>query len=181
MHLVVSGLRVVSLVLFLSAVAALPGIAHAQSLSTLAKQQGCTGAPVVVEGTDLYKCQTNGAMSYFSGPPSGNASSTATKKNPTTSSPSAPRAVSPTSFPRVDSNTQRERDDVRKRVLTEELATEVRMMVESEVAMKVGSSPLPDESLTSPKYLDRQAKLRNTVQNHNRNVQALNKELERLK
>ena len=183
MRLVVPGLRVVPLVLFLSAVAALPAAARAQSLSTLAKQQGCTGTPVVVEGTDLYKCQTNGAMSYFSGPPSGATSTTTTtRKSTTASSPSAaPRAASPGSFPRVDSNTQRERDDVRKRVLTEELATEVRMMVESEVAMKIGSSPMPDESLTSPKYLDRQSKLRNTVDNHNRNIQALNKELERLK
>ena len=183
MRLVVSGLRVVSpvlLVLLVSAIVASPGVARAQSLSTLAKQQGCTGAPVVVEGTDLYKCQTNGAMSYFSGPPSGNTSSTTTRKSASTSSPAPPKA-SPSSFPRVDSNTQRERDDVRKRVLTEELATEVRMMVESEVAMKVGSSPLPDESLTSPKYLDRQSRLRNTVDNHNRNIQALNKELERLK
>ena len=182
MRLVVSGLRVVPLVLLVSAIVASPGAARAQSLSTLAKQQGCTGAPVVVEGTDLYKCQTNGAMSYFSGPPSGNTSTTTTtRKSTIASAPSAPRAASPSSFPRVDSNTQRERDDVRKRVLTEELATEVRMMVESEVAMKVGSSPMPDESLTSPKYLDRQAKLRNTVDNHNRNIQALNKELERLK
>ena len=183
MRLVVSGLRVVPLVLLVSAIVASPGVARAQSLPTLAKQQGCTGAPVVVEGTDLYKCQTNGAMSYFSGPPSGNTSSTTTRKSASTSStssPSPPKA-SPSSFPRVDSNTQRERDDVRKRVLTEELATEVRMMVESEVAMKVGSSPLPDESLTTPKYLDRQARLRNTVDNHNRNIQALNKELERLK
>lgn len=184
MHLVVSGLRVVPLVLFLSAVvasAAMPVAARAQSLSTLAKQQGCTGTPVVVEGTDLYKCQTNGAMSYFSGPPSGNASSTTTRKPAAASSSSAPRAATPASFPRVDSNMQRERDDVRKRVLTEELATEVRMMVESEVAMKVGSPPMPDESLTSPKYLDRQSRLRNTIDNHNRNIQALNKELERLK
>ena len=180
MRLVVSGLRVVSLVFVLAAMAASPVIARAQSLSTLARQQGCTGTPVVVEGTDLYKCQTNGAMSYFSGPPSGNTSNTTTRKSASTSSPSPPRAT-PSSFPRVDSNTQRERDDVRKRVLTEELATEVRMMVESEVAMKVGSPPLPDESLTSPKYLDRQAKLRNTVDNHNRNIQALNKELERLR
>ena len=180
MRLVVSGLRVVSLVLLVTVSVVSPGAARAQSLSTLAKQQGCTGTPVVVEGTDLYKCQTNGAMSYFSGPPSGNPLSTTTRKPASASSPTPPKA-SPSSFPRVDSHTQRERDDVRKRVLTEELATEVRMMVESEVAMKVGSAPMPDESLTSPKYLDRQSRLRNTVDNHNRNIQALNKELERLK
>ena len=84
-------------------------------------------------------------------------------------------------FPRVNSAVQRERDDVRKRVLTEELATEVRLMVESEIGLKSGATPLPDETLTSPKYRDRIAKLRQTVDNHSKNIQALNRELERLK
>src|SRR3954469_15516549 len=87
---------------------ALPGLVAAgptlaQALSTLAKQQGCTAPPIVVEGTELYKCQTNGAMSYFSGPPSG-AGSTVTRK-PNGSSAPAPRGASPASFPRVDSAT----------------------------------------------------------------------------
>ena len=42
-------------------------------------------------------------------------------------------------------------------------------------------APMPDETVTSPKYLDRQARLRSTIDNHNRNIQALNKELERLR
>ena len=154
-----------------------------QTLAALAKQHNCTAPPNVVEGTDLYKCQTGSGMSYFSGPPSA-PTSTVTKKAPSTpAATGAPvaRGAAPASFPRVDSATQRERDDVRKRVLTEELATEVRMLVESEVAMRNGAQPLPDESLTSPKYLDRQARLRTTVDNHNRNIQALNKELERLR
>ena len=143
----------------------------------LAKQNNCTAAPVVVDGTDLYKCQSTSGMSYFSGPPS-SSSSTVTKKG---GSVAAPKSTSPANFPRVDSATQRDRDDVRKRVLTEELATEVRMMVESEVAMKVGGAPMPDETVTSPKYLERMARLRTTTENHNKNIQALNKELERLR
>ena len=158
------------------------GAAVAQpSLATLAKQQGCTGPPIVVEGTDeLYKCQTNSAMSYFSGPPSGATS----KVTPATTRPNgapATKGASTANFPRVDSNVQRERDDVRKRVLTEELATEVRMLVESEVAMANGAAPAAGESLTSPKYVERQARLRSTVENHNRNIQALNKEIQRLR
>lgn len=171
MRLLVSGLAVVVLA---------TGSACAQNLSQLAKQQGCTGTPVVVEGTDLYKCQTQGAMSYFSGPPSAAGSNVNSKRNPNAPA-GGPRSPTPANFPRVDSATQRDRDDVRKRVLSEELATEVKMMVESEVGLKFGAAPLPDESLTSPKYLDRMAKLRTTVDNHNKNIQALNKELERLR
>ena len=154
------------------------GPSFAQSLAALAKQQGCTAPPIVVEGTELYKCQTNGFMSYFSGPPSGAQSAVPPKK---ANGAPPPKTASPATFPRVDSGTQRDRDDVRKRVLTEELATEVRLMVEAEVAMQSGSVPMPDESLTSPKYVDRQGKLKATIDNHNRNVQALNREIQRLK
>jgi hypothetical protein len=55
------------------------------------------------------------------------------------------------------------------------------MLVESESSLKSGSAPLPDETVASPKYLDRMAKLRQTVDNHHKNIQALNKELDRLK
>jgi hypothetical protein len=92
-----------------------------------------------------------------------------------------PQAPTPANFPRVDNATQRERDDVRKRVLREELATEVRLLNESETILKQGSTPLPDETVTSPKYIDRIARLRQTVDNHTKNVQALNRELERVR
>src|SRR6185436_8854011 len=93
--------------------------AAAQTLSQLAKQQGCTSTPAVVDGTDLYKCQTQSAMSYFSGPPQEKSTppaGTAPRKNGGTTTT---RTAAPTNFPRVDTITQRERDDVRKRVLTE--------------------------------------------------------------
>lgn len=148
-----------------------------QPLAQIAKQQGCTSIPIVVEGTDLYKCQTQSAMSYFSGPATANGNGQAPRK----ASPGSSRTPTPANFPRVDSNTQRERDAVRKRVLTEEMATESRMLIESENSLKSGSAPLPDETVTSAKYLDRMAKLRQTVDNHQKNIQALNKELDRLK
>lgn len=151
--------------------------AFGQTLAQLAKQQGCTSAPIVVDGTELYKCQTQSAMSYFSGPPAANGAGPAPRKIIGGSS----KTPTPANFPRVDNNTQRERDDVRKRVLTEELATEARLLSESENSMKSGASPLPDETLTSPKYIDRMAKLRQVVDNHNKNIQALNKELDRLR
>lgn len=152
-----------------------------QSLAQLAKQQGCTTPPVVVDGTELYKCQTQSAMSYFSGPPATTGSGGANGQPPRKILPSSTKTPTPANFPRVEGAVQRERDDVRKRVLTEELATEVRLMVESEMSLKSGSTPLPDETLTSPKYRDRIAKLKQTVDNHSKNIQALNRELERLK
>src|SRR5437868_5996449 len=111
--------------------AAIP--AAAQTLQQLAKQQGCTSTPVVVDGTDLYKCHTQSAMSYFNGPPPVAAPPAAA--TPRRTPVGSARVATPANFPRVDSGTQRERDDVRKRVLTEELATEVRMMAESDLLL----------------------------------------------
>ncbi|MEP6701715.1 MAG: hypothetical protein ABJB04_01915 [Betaproteobacteria bacterium] len=151
--------------------------ASAQSLNQLAKQQGCTSTPIMVDGTDLYKCQTQSAMSYFSGPPPVTSAPGSTRRSNGTSS----RAPTPANFPRVDSHTQRGRDDVRKRVLTEELATEQKMMTESEVLLQHGAVPGAEETVTSPKYIDRITKLRQTVINHAKNIQALNKEIERVR
>ena len=167
-----------SLILLLAILAGgLPVQVFGQSLSQLAKQQGCTSTPVIVDGTDLYKCQTPSAMSYFSGPASGNGPSQGSRKSNAGNS----KAPTPANFPRVNSTTQHGRDDVRKRVLSEELATETRMLAESEAGLKAGMLQLPDESPSNPKYLDRVAKLKQTVENHNRNIQALNRELDRLR
>jgi hypothetical protein len=153
--------------------------AWAQStLAQIAKQQGCTSPPVLVSGTDLYKCQTESAMSFFNVPDGTAGTGAAPRKG---GAAPAARAPTPANFPRVDSTTQRERDDVRKRVLTEELANEVKMMVESEAMMAKGSAPLADETPTSPKYLDRMAKLKTSVDTHTKNVQALKQELERVR
>jgi hypothetical protein len=150
----------------------------AQTLQQLAKQQGCTSTPVVVDGTDLYKCQTESAMSFFNVPSGTNGTASTPRKSGGTP---ASRAPTPANFPRVDNSTQRGRDDVRKRVLTEELATEVKLMVESELMLQQGSVPQAGETPTSPKYIDRVAKLKQTVDNHSKNIQALNKELERVR
>jgi hypothetical protein len=155
--------------------------AAAQTLQQIAKQQGCTSTPVVVDGTDLYKCQTESAMSFFNVPSAGNGSASSPAAGKKSNGSATAKAPTPANFPRVDNSTQRERDDVRKRVLTEELATEVRMMVESELMLKQGSVPQAGETATSPKYLDRVAKLKQTVDNHSKNIQALNKELERVR
>jgi len=169
-------MRISGLLLFLPlAVLAMP--AAGQALANIARQQGCTSIPIVVDGTDLYKCQTQSGMSYFSGPPAAPAASGAGTRKSTGSA----RTPTPANFPRVEGGVQRERDDVRKRVLTEELATENRLMTESRAILNSSSSPLPDETVTSPKYLDRVAKLKQNVDSHTRNIEALNKELNRLR
>jgi len=88
----------------------------------------------------------------------------------------------PASFPRVDADTQRGRDDVRRKVLTEELTTEEKLLAESRLAYGDGAPPpLPEEQTNAQRYADRLSKLRQAVNLHEKNVEALRKEIAALR
>jgi len=84
----------------------------------------------------------------------------------------------PAGFPRVDADTQRGRDDVRRRVLSEELAAEEKLLTEARTSYANGAPvPLPEEQANAERYRDRIGRLRQAVQLHERNIDALKKEL----
>jgi hypothetical protein len=84
----------------------------------------------------------------------------------------------PTGFPRVEPEAQRNRDDLRRRVLNDELANEQKLLDEARNAYGNGAPPpLADEQNDAEKYRQRIARLRQTVQLHERNVDALRKEI----
>ena len=67
-------------------------------------------------------------------------------------------------FPRVDPDTQKGRDDVRRKVLADELATEEKLLAEARVAYADGApAPLPEERADAEKYRARIARLRQAV------------------
>ena len=85
---------------------------------------------------------------------------------------------SPSGFPRVDPDTQKGRDDVRRKVLADELAAEEKLLAESRIAYADGAPvPLPEERADAEKYRTRIARLRLSVNLHERNIEALKKEL----
>ncbi len=85
---------------------------------------------------------------------------------------------SPAGFPKVDAETQRTRDDMRRKVLTDELAAEEKSLAEARKDYNSGApTPLPEEQSNAAKYQERIARLRQAVQLHERNVEALKKEL----
>lgn len=160
--------------------------AGAATLAEKAKESGCVGKPKQVEGT-MYKCDTtSGASSYFNVP-----DMTGPAAAPAAKAPSAPDAANGapggaapprTGFPRVDAETQKGRDDVRRRVLQDELAAEEKLLAESRVAYAEGApAPLPEERANADKYRDRIARLRQAVVLHERNIVALKKEIGGLK
>ena len=130
--------------------------------------------PVVVAGT-TYKCYTeSGAKSYF------NVQGVAAADPPpdTTSRKSVAATPTPAGFPKVDPATQKGRDDIRRKVLGEELDTEEKLLTEARTAYADGAPPpLPDERANVEKYRERIARLRQSVTVHEKNVEALKKEL----
>jgi len=84
----------------------------------------------------------------------------------------------PAGFPKVDSETQRTRDDMRRKVLTDELSAEEKLLSEAKSLYANGApTPLPEESANAAKYQERIARLRQSVLLHERNIEALRKEL----
>lgn len=158
------------------------GGAHAATVSEKAKESGCTGRPKLFEGS-TYKCQTaSGAWAYFNVPDlTGPATGSAPRNgNGGAAAVPAPRAAN--GFPRVDPETQKGRDDVRRRVLQDELAAEEKLLVEARAAHAEGApAPLPEERNNPDKYRERIARLRQAVVLHERNVEALKKEISGLR
>lgn len=87
-------------------------------------------------------------------------------------------AATPSNFPRVEPATQKSRDEMRRKVLGDELASEEKLLGEARDAFGNGAPPpLPGEQNDAEKYRQRIARLRQTVQVHERNVEALRKEI----
>ena len=92
------------------------------------------------------------------------------------------RNATPAGFPKVDAKTQKGRDDVRRKVLTDELTTEEKLLAETRKVYADGApAPLPEEKNDAEKYRERIARLRQTLTVHEKNVEAIKKELGGLK
>ena len=153
--------------------------ALAATLSEKAKESGCVSKPVYVTG-EMYKCATqSGASSYFNVPGgNGPLPGSATTTQPVRTA----KAATPSGFPRVDADTQKGRDDVRRKVLSDELAAEEKLLAESRTLYADGApAPLPEEKSDAEKYRVRITRLRQTVVVHERNIEALKKELAAIK
>jgi len=148
------------------------GVAAAASLSGKAKEEGCTGKPTIVQGTGLYRCPTQNGVHYFNipggaGDASGGGAAAVARSTPT-----------PSNFPKVDAATQKGRDDVRRKVLTEELATEQKLLDEARAAYANGApAPTPEEKNMPQRYAERVVRLKQAVSLHEKNIEALQKEL----
>ncbi len=90
-----------------------------------------------------------------------------------------PRAqtATPPGFPRVDGETQKQRDGTRRSILEQELAAERILLDEARKTLAEGEATRLGDERNYQKYLDRVQGLKDNVTRHEKNVEALNKEL----
>jgi hypothetical protein len=144
----------------------------AASLAEKARESGCNSKPVSIS-SGLYRCITASGIDAFF-----NVQGTSGAIAPDHAPRSSISAVSPATFPRVEPETQKSRDEKRRKVLDDELASEQKLLGEARDAYDNGAPPpLPGEKADAEKYRQRIARLRQTVQVHERNVDALRKEI----
>ena len=98
-------------------------------------------------------------------------------------SPPAPRApaASPANFPKVDKDTQKARDDNRRRILEEELSTEEKSLADAKTKLTEQEGLRLGDEQNYQRVLDRLKPYQETVERHERNIAALKKELSSLR
>jgi len=98
------------------------------------------------------------------------------------------KTATPANFPRVDKQTQNQRDDKRKQILQEELETEKKALEDAKKAYAEGES-VPEVYRAAngktfrnvAKFEEKMQRLQADVDAHEKNVQLLQKELDSIK
>lgn len=132
-------------------------------------------------GAEVFKSvDSNGRVTYSNAPSNNAAKVELAPLNTITVPKRKPQVATPADFPKVDNDTQRKRDDLRRKILVDELAAEQRQLAEAKKALVEGEAVRLGNERNYQKYLDRVQKLKDNVTMHEKNVQALEKELGKL-
>lgn len=95
--------------------------------------------------------------------------------------PGGKPVATPANFPKVDSKTQKDRDDIRRRILAEELKSEEQKLADAQTALKEGEAVRYGDERNYQRYLDRIQRLKDDVEQHEKNVDAIRRELTSLR
>ena len=165
-------------VLALAAGLAHPG-AHADS--TVYK---CVDKSGHVEFTDVSKsgCKPLDLPGYMPAPraPVPAATPAASMRQGAGRSTASP-AASPASFPRVDSTTQRARDDDRREILGDELRAEEQKLAALRRDFNNGEPERQGNEKNYAKYQERVAQMRDDINRSEKNIEALKREIGNLR
>ncbi|MGC3962117.1 MAG: DUF4124 domain-containing protein [Rhodocyclaceae bacterium] len=135
---------------------------------------------------DIYKCLDDaGHVTYTNDrPASGKGCTLLTREQSITTIPAPKRAAqtpTPASFPKVDDATQKSRDQTRRQILDSELATEQKQLDAAKKELADQESVRNGDERNYQKFLDRVQPYKDKVALHERNIEAIRKELSNLK
>ena len=131
---------------------------------------------VVHAKAEIYKSvDEDGRVTYSNVPSKG-----AQKLNlePLNTVPSSkPNTQSPGNFLKVDAETQKSRDNMRRQILENELAQEMTQLEDAKKALAEGEATRLGSERNYQRYLERIQPLKDAVAEHQKNIDALKEEL----
>lgn len=141
---------------------------------------------------DIYKCVDDlGHVTYTNDKPAPGAKgcSVMSREQPVSTVPAAggrksnsnASASSPAGFPKVDESTQKGRDNDRRKILEQERAKEMADLDQAKKELAEQEAVRNGDEKNYQKYLDRVQSYKDKVDLHQRNIDAINKELANLK
>lgn len=102
-------------------------------------------------------------------------------------SKAAPKTPTPSSFPKVEENAQKARDNDRRKILEQELAAEKKSLEDAKKRLAdAEANPMPEDrnvggTINLGKMQERLQPLRDQIQLHERNLEAIQKEMSNLR
>lgn len=142
---------------------------------------------------DIYKCvEDDGRVTYSNVQSKGcsrlNVGPANTVPPPKSAGSGNGRTATPGDFPRVDPDTQRSRDDERRKILDRELANEQtaldvarKQLTEQEGLVMAGERNVGGRGINGAKVEQRLQPFRDKIALHERNIEALRKEIANLR
>jgi septal ring factor EnvC (AmiA/AmiB activator) len=134
---------------------------------------------------DIYKCvDEQGGVTYTNDKPAPGRKgcSVLSREQPISTVPATPVRKSsatptPSNFPRVEEGTQRARDSDRRKILDQELATEEKSLEEARKALAEQESIRQGDERNYARVLERLQPFKDKVALHERNIEAIKKEI----
>lgn len=139
-----------------------------------------------VHAQDIYKCDIDGRVTY-SNVPTKNCRKLVLDPVNLAPAPKSMRTPTPSTFPKVDGQTQKSRDDDRRRILENELAAEQKNAEQAKKALAEQEAlVLPNErmqggAISGGKVEERVQPYKDKVALHERNIEAISKEIANLR
>jgi len=132
-----------------------------------------------VEFTDINKtgCKVLDLPGYISAPAPAPRAAPAVTMRQGTGRPAAGAAPNPAGFPRVDTATQRARDDDRRAILEDELQSEEHKLADLKRDFNNGEPERQGNEKNYAKYQERVAQMRDDIGRSEKNIEALRREI----